>query len=58
MLAVDHANEAELALGLIRVCTDDEVRQLLRATGPRRAAEYSWARTAQLTRLAWKAAVA
>src|SRR5439155_1660172 len=58
VLAVDHANEAELALGLIRVCTDDEVRQLLRATGPRRAAEYSWARTAQLTRLAWKAAVA
>jgi glycosyltransferase involved in cell wall biosynthesis len=58
VLAVDAADEAELALGIIRICTDDEVRQLLRAAGPRRAAEFSWARTAQATIGAWKAAVA
>jgi glycosyltransferase involved in cell wall biosynthesis len=58
VLAVDASDDAELALGIIRICTDDDVRQLLRAAGPRRAAEYSWARTARATIGAWKAAVA
>ena len=58
MVVADPADEAQLALAIIRVCTDDDMREVLRAAGPRRAATFSWARTAELTRGAWKAAAA
>ena len=58
VIAVDASDDAALALALIRICTDDDTRDVLRAAGPRRAAGYSWRRTFELTREAWKAAAA
>lgn len=56
-VAADAASETDLAHALIRVCTDDDTRGVLRAAGPRRAAVFSWTRTFELTREAWKRAV-
>jgi len=47
----DPANVGELAEKILRLLTDESVRQDLINAGRRRAAEFSWEKTAQLT---WK----
>ena len=53
-----HVGIDALAEGLSAVCTDEALRSALRESGPRRAAEFTWERTAALTRDAWASAVA
>jgi glycosyltransferase involved in cell wall biosynthesis len=52
-----HADPSVLAGGLTSICTDGALRETLRDAGPRRAAEFTWERTARLTREAWAAAL-
>ena len=49
-LAVDPRDHADIADAMARLCDDDGLRQRLRAAGLARAAMFSWARTAELTR--------
>jgi glycosyltransferase involved in cell wall biosynthesis len=57
VITADPRDEAAFARALIRICTDDELRSELRATGPARAAHYSWAACAEATRSAWRGAL-
>lgn len=43
------AESDSLARAVVELCTDDRVRQVLVEAGFRRAAEFTWARTAQMT---------
>jgi glycosyltransferase involved in cell wall biosynthesis len=52
-----HSDAAGLSSALVSVCTDEALRSSLREAGPRRAAEFTWERTARLTREAWASAV-
>lgn len=46
-LIVDPLSTADIARGLLSLLTDDAVRGRLSATGPARAAQYSWEKTAR-----------
>jgi glycosyltransferase involved in cell wall biosynthesis len=48
-LLVDTRSTASLAAGLVRLLNDAVLRETLRAAGPRRAAQFSWRRTAEAT---------
>jgi alpha-1,3-rhamnosyl/mannosyltransferase len=48
-LRVDTRSVAALAGGLMRLLSDDALRERLRAAGPRQAAQFSWRRTAEAT---------
>jgi alpha-1,3-rhamnosyl/mannosyltransferase len=48
--AIHVRNTAEMALALRDLATGPELRPRLREAGPRRAAHFSWARTARATR--------
>jgi alpha-1,3-rhamnosyl/mannosyltransferase len=54
-LRVDTGSVAALAGGLARLLGDTELRERLRAAGPRRAAEFSWRRTAEATLAVYQA---
>lgn len=56
-LTVDATDEGALAAALHRICTDEALRDRLRAAGPMRAAGYTWARTAEATLDAWRRAM-
>ncbi|MBN7138023.1 hypothetical protein A7A76_02855 [Lysobacter enzymogenes] len=53
----DASSVADSAQCLARVLGDEGLRASLRETGPQRAREFTWERTAQLTREAWGQAV-
>lgn len=57
VIAVDPADEDALAGALVSLCTDEPLRARLRASGPERAALYTWERTAEATRGAWRRAL-
>jgi len=57
-LVAEQSDDDALSAAVAAVCTDDGVRARLRDAGRRRAAEYSWARTARTTRDAWARALA
>ncbi|MFQ5810678.1 MAG: glycosyltransferase family 4 protein [Armatimonadota bacterium] len=48
-LLVDPRSEDEIAEAIVRVLTDEELRGELRRKGNRRAGEFSWGHTAELT---------
>jgi glycosyltransferase involved in cell wall biosynthesis len=54
----DTGDAEAFAAALEAVCTDDALRARLAEAGPRRAAEYTWDRTARTTIAAWSSAVA
>jgi alpha-1,3-rhamnosyl/mannosyltransferase len=54
-LRVDMGSVAALASGLARLLRDAELRERLRVAGPRRAAEFSWRRTAEATLAVYQA---
>ena len=47
---VDPEDVMAIEVALERVCTDDDLRRRLKAAGIARAAGFSWARSAALTR--------
>jgi len=49
-LLADPRDPAALAAAIGRALDDDDLRAKLRASGPRRAAAFTWARTAAGTR--------
>jgi glycosyltransferase involved in cell wall biosynthesis len=53
-LLVDPRDPAAIAEALERVLTDVDLAERLRRTGPVRATEYTWARTAQLVKEAYR----
>jgi glycosyltransferase involved in cell wall biosynthesis len=53
---IDPTSEQELAQALERILTDDGLRREMRAEGLRRAASFSWDRTAERTLLAYEEA--
>jgi glycosyltransferase involved in cell wall biosynthesis len=56
-LLVSPTDGESLAEGVARVATDEALRQRLRAAGPARAAEFTWARCAEATVVAYRHAV-
>ena len=52
-LLVDPRDPAGIAAALERVLTDEKLAEQLRRAGPARAAEYTWARSAQLVKDAY-----
>jgi glycosyltransferase involved in cell wall biosynthesis len=54
-LRVDMGSVAALADGLARLLGDTELREQLRTAGPRRAAQFSWSRTAAATLAVYQA---
>jgi glycosyltransferase involved in cell wall biosynthesis len=57
VVTVDPRDEAAFAKELIRVCTDENLRAVLRTAGVARAARYSWTACADATRDAWRRAL-
>jgi len=57
-LLVDPYNIAQIAAALQRVMTDDALRDVLVGQGLVRAAQFSWAKTAELTMESYRRAVA
>jgi len=57
-LLVDPGNEEEIAHGLSRLLSDEELRARLSEAGPARAAAFTWERTARATAEAIRRAVA
>ena len=57
-LLADPRDAADLAGALGRLLDDAALRASLRSRGPRRAAEFSWARTASATREVYAEALA
>jgi glycosyltransferase involved in cell wall biosynthesis len=51
---VDPRDPGDIARGLERVLREPALARELREAGPRRAAEYTWARTAELVRTAYE----
>jgi len=56
-LLVDPYKVADIAAALERVLTDDALRAELAARGPRRAADFSWTHTAELTMQTYRRAL-
>ena len=54
-LLVDPRDPTAIAAALERLLTDEELAARLRDAGPARAAEYTWARSAQLVGEAYRA---
>jgi len=48
-LVADPSDASQFAEAVLRAATDDDVRGRLIAAGLERAAQYTWARTAELT---------
>jgi glycosyltransferase involved in cell wall biosynthesis len=57
-LLIDPGDSDALAAAIDRVLHDDELHAALRAAGPRRAAEFSWARAAEETAAVYAAVTA
>lgn len=56
-LLVDPKSPSEIANALIRILTDDALRDELRTRGERHARQFTWARTAQVTARSYRRAL-
>ena len=57
-ILVDPTDVAAMRAGLVELCRDTETRRRLRAEGPKRAARFSWERTAEEARKCYERAAA